>query len=159
MEGVQGRSARKGRKKKGMEGGRGKKRRLILRFSCSFLPDRVLNLPPLLKKKKKGRKERSHIYNGYIYIYICVTAISQRTYVSVRVYRVCNGRGRWSKPTVIFWCGKSVLEKESPFSSVERKEKEALIFHFRNRFYISKLYFDFILNYFRFMTNHSGFEM
>ena len=34
-----------------------------------------------------------------------VTAIPQRTQVSVRVERPCNGRGRWSKPTVIFRCG------------------------------------------------------
>ena len=33
------------------------------------------------------------------------TAIPQRTKVSVRMYRLCNGRGRWSKSkaAALFW--------------------------------------------------------
>ena len=35
---------------------------------------------------------------------IYLTDIPQRTQVSVRVQRSCNGCGRWSKPTALFWC-------------------------------------------------------
>jgi hypothetical protein len=35
----------------------------------------------------------------------CVTVIPQRTQVPVRVWRLCDGRGRWQKPAVNFWCG------------------------------------------------------
>ena len=33
-----------------------------------------------------------------------VTAIPQRTLVSVQAQRLCNGHGRWSKATALFWC-------------------------------------------------------
>jgi hypothetical protein len=36
-----------------------------------------------------------------------MTAIPQRTQVSVRVQRLCDGRGRWPRSTVVF-CGKAL---------------------------------------------------
>jgi hypothetical protein len=41
---------------------------------------------------------QAQIYNGCT----CIAAISERTQTSVRVQRLCNGRGRWPKPAAIF---------------------------------------------------------
>ena len=43
--------------------------------------------------------------------------IPQRTQVSVRVQRKCNGCGRWPNPTALFWC-QNFYRKLSQFVSL-----------------------------------------